>query len=355
MGINKEDILSALSLVEDPDLKRDLVSLGMIKDLTFNEDEIRFTLELTTPACPMKDMLVRACKNAISMKVDSNVSVDINVTSRSNSTLLRGGLLKEVKNIIAISSGKGGVGKSTAAVNLALALKSMGAEVGLMDADIYGPSIPTLLDLGRVDVNVEEKEGKTIISPVEYEGIKVFSIGFMVKPEEPLVWRGPMLTSILRQFAGDVQWGALDYLIVDLPPGTGDVQISLSQMLDITGSLVITTPDKLAVADVRKAISMWTMPALNIPLLGILENMSYFQNEEGSKYYLYGKGGGDILSKEFNLDLLGRVPLYEHGDVKIGGLVNSNTELLQLFTEIAGKIVSEISILNSRTANEHAN
>lgn len=353
MEINQENILSALSLVEDPDLKKDLVSLGMIKDLNFSNDEIDFTLELTTPACPMKDMLVRACKNAISMKVDSTVNVNINVTSRSNSKLLRGGLLKGVKNIVAISSGKGGVGKSTVAVNLALTLEKMGAKVGLMDADIYGPSIPTLLNLGRVDVKMVEENGKTVISPVLYGGMKVFSIGFMVQPEEPLVWRGPMLTSILRQFAEDVEWGELDYLIVDLPPGTGDVQLSLSQMLDITGSLVVTTPDKLAVADVRKAISMWIMPALNIPILGLLENMSYFQNVDGNKYYLYGKGGGNILSEEFSLDLVGRVPLYEHEENKIGGLVDTNSELLQIFTEIAGKIVSEISILNSKTANEH--
>lgn len=354
MGISRESILDALSLVEDPDLKKDLVTLGMIKDLNFDKNSIDFTLELTTPACPMKDMLVNACKNAISIQIDSTIDVNINVTSRTNSTKIRQGALQGVKNIIAVSSGKGGVGKSTVAVNLALTLEKLGAKVGLMDADIYGPSVPTLLGLGRTEVKMREEQGRTIISPVETKGIKVFSIGFMVKPEEPLVWRGPMLTSILRQFAGDVEWGELDYLIVDLPPGTGDVQISLSQMLDLTGSIVVTTPDKLAVADVRKAISMWTMPAMNIPVLGLLENMSFFESNNGEKYYLYGKGGGDILSSEFNLGILGRIPLFEHQDEQLGGLVNSNTELLQLFTEIAGRIVSEISISNSKSANEHA-
>lgn len=350
--MTSKEILKALSHVEDPDLKKDIVTLGMVKELVFDEKKIAFELELTTPACPMKDVLVRACKNAISMMVDKNIEVEIEVTSRTTSSVLRKGALKGIKNILAVSSGKGGVGKSTVALNLALSLAESGARVGLMDADIYGPSIPTLLNLGNVDIEMETEGEKTIMVPVDCQGLKVFSIGFLVQPDEPLVWRGPMLTAVLRQFANDVKWGELDYLIVDLPPGTGDVQISLAQMLEFTGNVIVTTPQELSTADVRKAISMWQIPSLQIPILGIVENMSFFKSPEGKDYYIFGNGGGEVLQKETNFPLLAKIPIFEPNGAENRSLMTYNPILKEMYNDLTGNLVSAMAILNNENGND---
>ena len=247
--LSREAILSALSQVEDPDLKKDLVTLGMIEKLEITDKVVSFDLILTTPACPMKDMLVNACKTAIKYMVDQEAIINIRVDSRVSQNVRPNNVLPNVKHVIAVASGKGGVGKSTLSATLALGLSHLGAKVGLLDADIYGPSVPTLFNV-HVSPQMIEVDGKQRMLPVESHGLKLLSIGFMTAPGQAVVWRGPMISSAFKQFIHDVEWGDLDYLIVDLPPGTGDVQITLAQQAPLTGVVVVTTPQEMALADV---------------------------------------------------------------------------------------------------------
>ncbi len=308
--LSKDKILHALSHVEDPDLKKDLVTLGMIEKLEFGPEEISFDLVLTTPACPMKDMLVQACKNAIRVMVDPNIPVRIYATSRVQQQEENEHYLKGVKHIIAVGSGKGGVGKSTVAASLALNLASMGAKVGLLDADIYGPSVPTLFGVHEAP-EMREVEGKNLMVPLERQGIKLLSIGFLTAPGQAVVWRGPMVSSALKQLLQDVDWGDLDYLIVDLPPGTGDVQISLAQSAPLSGVVIVTTPQEMALADARRAIDMFQLPGIAKPILGIVENMSYFTPDDApdKRYYLFGQGGGKQLAEAHQVPLLAEIPM----------------------------------------------
>lgn len=331
----KQDILKALAYVEDPDLKKDLVTLNMIRDLKIEGDTVAFDLVLTTPACPMKDMLTNACKNAIATMVDASLKVNIHVTSDVTSQRTDNTTLKGIRNILAVASGKGGVGKSTVAVNLAKSLRDAGAKVGILDADIHGPSIPTLL-------NAEEQrpvvEGDKMF-PVVKDEIELMSIGFLVPKQQAIVWRGPMLASALKQFSNDVMWSALDYLIVDLPPGTGDVHLSLVQQIPLTGVVMVTKPDRVSVSDTRKAIDMFTNPQLKQNIFGIVENMSYFKPEEGGmEYHLFGEGGGDDLATEFQIDLLGKVPIVEPSKPEA---------MYAAYKELAGKLAQKVSILNA--------
>ena len=308
--LSKDKILHALSHVEDPDLKKDLVTLGMIEKLEFGPEEISFDLVLTTPACPMKDMLVQACKNAIRVMVDPNIPVRIYATSRVQQQKENEHYLKGVKHIIAVGSGKGGVGKSTVAASLALNLASLGAKVGLLDADIYGPSVPTLFGVQEAP-EMREVEGKNLMVPLERQGIKMLSIGFLTAPGQAVVWRGPMVSSALKQLLQDVDWGDLDYLIVDLPPGTGDVQISLAQSAPLSGVVIVTTPQEMALADARRAIDMFQLPGIAKPILGIVENMSYFTPDDApdKRYYLFGQGGGKQLAEAHQVPLLAEIPM----------------------------------------------
>ena len=311
MATNSE-IFKALSTVIDPDFKKDLVTLNMIKDLEIEGDKISFTIELTTPACPLKDQLESDCRQAIAQRVSKDLDVTVNFSSKVTSLRnLKEEILPNVKNIIAVASGKGGVGKSTIAANLALGLARRGARVGLLDADIHGPSIPTMLGIRDVKPGVEQVGDKHKILPVDVDGLKVLSIGLLVDELQAVVWRGPMVSSALRQFVSDVIWGELDYLIMDLPPGTGDVHLTMAQMAPITGSIIVTTPQEVAAADARKAISMFRMESIDIPILGIVENMAFFEPEElpGKKYYLFGKDGGRKLARQFNIPFLGELPL----------------------------------------------
>lgn len=356
MSITRDGILKALSNVDDPDLKKDIVTLGMVKSLEFDEQKISFELELTTPACPMKDLLVNACKNAIRLMVSQTAEVKIQVTSRVTTSRNSAEVLSEVKNIIAVASGKGGVGKSTVAALLALALKRKGASVGLLDADIYGPSVPTLFQAHEAPEMIE-KEGKQWMIPQEKIGIKLLSIGMMTKPDQAIVWRGPMISSAFKQFINDVAWGALDYLIIDLPPGTGDVQITLSQAVPLTGVVVVTTPQKVAVADARRAVSMFTMPALNVPVLGILENMSWFTPTDApnKRYTLFGEGGGEQLASEFALPFLGQLPfLPEIGTQGDQGQLDQGDTIMQAFEIAASEIARQVSIENSKKLGNFA-
>ncbi|NTE05209.1 Mrp/NBP35 family ATP-binding protein [Agrobacterium tumefaciens] len=357
MQITPQQVLDALKNVEDPDLKRDLVTLNMIKDLKITDQHISFTLELTTPACPMKEMLKNACNNAIKHFVSATAEISINVTSRVTQPV-NSSSLDNIKNIILVSSGKGGVGKSTVSSNLAVVLAKDGAKVGLIDADIYGPSVPTMFDLVDAKPGAEETaDGKTKIIPVEKYGIKILSLGFFADPGQPVPWRGPMASNAVKQLFNDTNWGELDYLIVDLPPGTGDIHITITQSFPISGAVVVTTPQQVALADTHKGLAMFKMPGINIPILGVVENMSYFTPEElpENKYYIFGKGGGTKLAERFDVPFLGEIPIIqsisEAGDSGKPVALNQNPLLDVIFGNIASKIAQQISINNAQMMN----
>lgn len=355
--ITEEQILSALRNVEDPDLKKDLVTLNMIKDVKIADRQVAFTLELTTPACPMKEMLKNACTNAIKHFVAADAEISINITSRVTKPMDTS-QLKDIKNIILVSSGKGGVGKSTVASNLAVTLAANGAKVGLIDADIYGPSVPIMFGLVGAKPSARETEdGKTLILPIEKYGIKLLSLGFFADPDQPVPWRGPMASNAIKQLFNDADWGELDYLIVDLPPGTGDIHITVTQSFPIAGAVIVTTPQQVALADTRKGLAMFKMPGINIPVLGVVENMSYFTPEElpNNKYYIFGKNGGQELAAQFDVPFLGEIPLVQSitaaGDSGTPVAMDKQSVLALAFNDIAGKIAQQISINNSQTVN----
>jgi len=354
MNFSKEEIVQALRHVLDPDLKKDIISLGMVENIVLKDNAIEFTLVLTTPACPLKDELSRACEEALRRYVSGELSVRINFESRITSKRRdTKEILPQVKNIICVASGKGGVGKSTIAVNLALALAQNGNKAGLIDADIHGPSIPVMLGLKGKRPEIREHNGKPMIVPIEQYGIKVVSIGFLVDERQAVVWRGPMVSSALRQFFTDCIWGELDYLVLDLPPGTGDIHLTLVQTLPVTGAIVVTTPQEVALADARKAIGMFRMPAINVPVIGIVENMSYFTPPElpQNKYYLFGKGGGQKIAGEYELPLLGEIPIVE--EIRAGGdsgkpaVLSDNPVIVTAFKNFAANCERFIAIRNS--------
>ena len=347
MNITPKEILQALSHVDDPDLKKDIVTLGMVRNINIIENKVSFDLVLTTPACPMKEMLENACRNSLKHFISQDLNIHVNVTSEVKNNTAMQGALSKVKNIIAVASGKGGVGKSTVSLSLAKMLSNSGAKVGLMDADIYGPSQPILTGTESYQPDSVEVEGKSIMKAAEVDGIKVFSIGYLVKSNEPVAWRGPMLSSAIRQFVQDVNWGELDYLIIDLPPGTGDVQITLCQAVKITGAVVVTTPQKIAVADARRALQMFRMQGLNVPVLGIVENMAWFETQElpGKQFYIFGKGGAQTLAEESGVPLLGSVPIFEDlSSDKHQGNILQNNPALSYFNDIAGNLVRSLAI-----------
>jgi ATP-binding protein involved in chromosome partitioning len=357
MIISNEQVLAALRNVEDPDLKKDLVTLNMIKDLKIEDKNINFTLELTTPACPMKDMLKNACLNAIKHFVDPEANILINITSRVTKPV-DSSQLNNIKNIILVSSGKGGVGKSTVASNLAISLAVDGAKVGLIDADIYGPSVPTMFGLLDAKPNARETEtGKTLILPIEKYGIKLLSLGFFADPNQPVPWRGPMASNAIKQLFNDADWGELDYLVVDLPPGTGDIHITITQSFPIAGAVIVTTPQQVALADTRKGLMMFRMPGINIPVLGVIENMAYFTPAElpENKYYIFGKNGGRELAQAFDVPFLGEIPIVqsitEAGDNGTPIALNPDSPLSGIFAELAGRVAQQVSINNGVTVN----
>jgi len=352
MSYNQSDILKALSTVEDPDLKRDLVSLNMIKDVKAEAKKVSFTVVLTTPACPLKEKIRQDCEDAVRKVVDDQVEIDIYMTSSVTSLRDNAPLLPGVKNIIAVASGKGGVGKSTVTTNLAVALAQSGAKVGLIDADIYGPSIPTMFNCEHEQPTVKQVNGKNIIIPIEQYGVKLISIGFLTPADGAVVWRGPMASSALKQFFADADWGNLDYLLIDLPPGTSDIHLTLVQTVPVTGAVVVTTPQKVALADVRRGIGMFKQPQINVPVLGIVENMAYFTPEElpGNKYYIFGKDGGKSLAEKYNVPLLGQIPLVqsirESGDSGLPAALKGGPTA-EAFKSLAETLARQIAIRNA--------
>jgi len=311
--VSKEQILQALSKVIDPDFKQDLVSLGMIKDVHVAGQKISFTVELTTPACPLKEIIRRDCEQVIHNEIGQEYEVEIHMSSNVTTTRDHTPTLPEVKNIIAIASGKGGVGKSTVTANLAVALAKTGAKVGLIDADIFGPSMPTMFNCENEQPTVVEKNGRNMIVPVEQYGVKLISIGFLSPADNAIVWRGPMASSALKQFITEADWGELDYLLIDLPPGTSDIHLTLVQTIPVTGAVLVTTPQKVALADAIKGFQMFKQPQINVPVLGIVENMAYFTPLElpDNKYFIFGKDGGKRLADQYKVPLLGQIPLVE--------------------------------------------
>lgn len=353
MTLSKKTILTALSQVIDPDLKKDLVTLNMIDELKVDGKKVTFTLVLTTPACPLKEELKQACIDAIHTHVDHEAEIDIRLSSKvTTSRNMEDTLLKDVRNIIAVASGKGGVGKSTVAVNLAVSLARTGAKVGLIDADIYGPSIPMMMGLQGEHPDGYEKDGKMVIYPLEKYGIKLISIGFFVDQSKALIWRGPMASNALKQLFTDVDWGELDYMVIDLPPGTGDIPLTLVQSFPITGAIVVTTPQQVAIADVRKAADMFHNDQIRIPILGLVENMSYFipPDDPEKKYLIFGAGGGQTFAAEIHTTLLGQIPIVtaisDSGDSGCPVATNHTSPVTAAFDHLAEKVAQQVTIHN---------
>jgi ATP-binding protein involved in chromosome partitioning len=349
-----QDILEALGTVREPDLGKDLVTLNMIKDISIEGRSVSFTLVLTTPACPLKELMRRDCEAAIRKKSGGDVSVNVRFTADTSSSRTDGkALLSNVKNIIAVVSGKGGVGKSTVAANLALALAEGGAKVGLMDADIYGPSVPIMFGVRGDRPLMTEADGKQKIVPLEKFGIKLISMGLLVDDRSAVVWRGPMVSSAIRQFVSDVHWGELDYLVIDMPPGTGDIHLTLVQTVPVTGALVVTTPQDVALADARKAIAMFGQAQIRVPIIGLVENMAWFTPAElpENRYYIFGNGGGRKLADQFDLPFLGEIPIVqgirEGGDQGVPAMVGDDKVTKEAFKKFAENAIRSIAMRNA--------
>jgi len=351
-----EQIVNALKNVIDPDLQKNLVSLGMIENIVTGDNTVSFKLVLTTPACPLREKLKNDCIEAVKKYVDSSLDVRVEVSSKVKTNPQvsdKTAILPQVKNIILIASGKGGVGKSTVSVNMAISLAKTGAKVGLIDADIYGPSIPMMFNLSNQKPEAFEKDGVVKVLPFEKFGIKLISIGFFVDPEKALIWRGPMASNALKQLFTDVEWGELDYLIIDTPPGTGDIHLTLVQTLDVAGVAIVTTPQNVALADARKAINMFRADGIKVPVLGLIENMSYFVPAElpENKYYIFGKDGGSKLAAEMKIPLLGQIPIVqsicESGDAGEPIAAMENNIVEKSFVMLAEKLTQQLSIWNA--------
>jgi ATP-binding protein involved in chromosome partitioning len=350
-----EEILKALGNVQEPDLKKDLVTLNMVRDIVIGDNKVGFTIVLTTPACPMKELIRRDCERAIHEHVDEGLEVVVDFTANTSSIRVDlTSVLPGVKNIIAVVSGKGGVGKSTVAANLALALSQQGAKVGLMDADIYGPSVPIMFGVRGQRPLMENIDGKDKIVPLEQHGIKLISIGLLVDEKSAVVWRGPMASSAIRQFVTDVHWGELDYLVIDMPPGTGDIHLTLVQTIPVTGAVVVTTPQEVALSDAKKAISMFSQAQTKVPIIGLVENMAWFTPAElpDSKYYIFGKDGGKHLADQLDMNFLGQIPLVqsirEGGDKGAPAMLGGDAQTQKAFSAFAAETVRAIAVANAK-------
>ncbi|MFO0358394.1 MAG: Mrp/NBP35 family ATP-binding protein [Sphingobacteriaceae bacterium] len=361
MEITVEKVLDALRYVDDPDLKKDLVTLNMVKDVVVNGKNVSFTVVLTTPACPMKDMIHNACMNAVLHYVAKDANVKINMTANVTSKKEKDETtLRDVKNIIAVASGKGGVGKSTVAANLALGLARQGAKVGIVDADIYGPSQHIMFGVENDAPGPGQFNGVSKMKPVESYGVKINSVGFLAGPNQAIALRGPMASKALSQLFYDTVWGELDYLIVDLPPGTGDIQISLCSQVKLTGAIVVCTPQPVAISDARKGIALFQLPAINVPVLGLVENMAWFTPEElpNNKYFIFGKDGVKHLSEEMNIPLLAQIPLVqsirEGADEGKPSVMEKDTPQALSFIELAQNVAQQVAIKNAELVESHA-
>ncbi|MBI1805431.1 MAG: iron-sulfur cluster carrier protein ApbC [Ignavibacteria bacterium] len=344
-SLTESNVLDALRVVKDPDLHRDIVALNFVKDISIADRNVSFKIELTTPSCPVRDELKADAERAVRDQIEgvNNVAIEMTSNVRTNPTQQRASLLPGVKNTIAVASGKGGVGKSTVAVNLAVSLAMDGAKVGLLDADIYGPSIPLMMGVNDRPQLVNQK-----LLPLDAHGVKVMSIGFLVDPMQAVIWRGPMVSGAVKQFMSDVNWGELDYLIFDLPPGTGDIHLTLVQTIPLSGAIVVTTPQDISLADARKAHKMFEK--VNVPVLGIIENMSYHICANcGHREEIFSTGGGEKASKELGSPFLGAIPIYT--PIRVGGdigkpivVMEPNAEQSKMIRQIARNMAAQVSI-----------
>ena len=352
MQLTKDNILKTLSRVQDPDLKKDLVTLGMIQKIEINGNKVSFNVVLTTPACPLKEVIKNNCLEVLEEDFGKEPEWELFMTSLVTTVRDAAPVLPQVKNIIAIASGKGGVGKSTTAVNLAVSLAKTGAKVGLIDADISGPSIPTMFNVEAEQPAVKKVGDKNIIIPIEQYGVKLMSIGFLTPVYSAVVWRGPMASSALKQFISDVDWGELDYLLIDLPPGTSDIHLTMVQTVPVTGAVIVTTPQKVALTDANKGLSMFRQPQINVPILGVIENMAYFTPEElpDNKYYLFGKEGGRKLAEKYDVPFLGEIPIVqsirESGDSGYPVVLKDGITQ-ESYMKLAEEIARQIAIRNA--------
>ncbi|HEY3306666.1 MAG TPA: Mrp/NBP35 family ATP-binding protein [Candidatus Binatia bacterium] len=356
--ISKETVLDALKKVQDPELHRDIVSLGMVKNLDVADGKVKFTVELTTPACPLRETIDADCKKALAAVGIQDLEISFGAQVRgSKSGAGQTDLLPTVKNVVLVAAGKGGVGKSTVAANLAVALKKHGATVGLLDADIYGPSVPIIMGVKDHPEQIPVNGGFKLKPPLAH-GLPVMSIGFFLERDQAVIWRGPMLGKALQQLMADVLWGALDYLIVDMPPGTGDVQITFSQQLKVSAALLVATPQEVALADVIRAKSMFDK--VMIPIVGIVENMSYFICDGcGKKHEIFSRGGAERAAGRFNIPFLGEIPitptLREGGDMGVPILIQEpNSEVSKIFMDIAAKLAGQLSVVSEAARKAQA-
>jgi ATP-binding protein involved in chromosome partitioning len=356
MSVSKAAILDALANVQEPDLKKDIVTLNLVKIIRAEGNQIELEVKVSNPAMHAKQRMREACVFAIQRVLGNEFEVKVHVEAISGEE--RSGELRRilpgVKHIIAVASGKGGVGKSTVSSNLAAGLASLGHKVGLLDADIYGPSVPTMFDVVLEKPRLIEVDGKQVMTPVEAHGVKVLSIGFFTEGDQAVVWRGPMATKALNQMITDVEWGELDYMVVDLPPGTGDVHLSIVQTLPISAVVVVSTPQEVALVDARKGIAMFQLPAVNIPVLGLVENMSRFTPAElpENKYFIFGEGGTKRLAESLNLPVLGEIPLIqsirEAGDVGRPSVLQDNTTAARYWQSFLINFEKELRLLPFR-------
>jgi ATP-binding protein involved in chromosome partitioning len=347
--LTEASVLEALRLVKDPDLNRDIVTLNFVKDLEISDGNVSFTIELTTPACPVRDQLKSAAEKAIRDTITGVGTIDVGMTSKvvAHDNKQKESVLPGVKNTIAVASGKGGVGKSTVAVNLAVALAQEGAAVGLVDADVYGPSIPLMMGIKPGD---RPRVHNQRLQPMENWGVKLMSIGFLVDPMQAVIWRGPMASGAVKQFMSDVDWGELDYLIFDLPPGTGDIQLTLVQTIPLTGAVIVTTPQDISLADARKGYVMFEK--VNVPILGIVENMSYYICSHcGQREEIFDNGGGKKAADELGVPFLGEIPIYTNirisGDIGKPIAADTSKPQRDMYMHVARNMAAQVSIRNA--------
>lgn len=354
MDFQEKDILEALGYVIEPDLKKDIITLNLVSNIAVENNVIKFDLQINNPAMHNKKRIIEACELHLTKVLKTPITAEINFSAIPKAPEMpkSSKVLPQVKNIIAIASGKGGVGKSTVTANLAVALAQKGYKVGLVDADIYGPSMPLMFNVEGERPQSVDVNGKNLIQPIESYGVKLLSIGFFAGTDQAVVWRGPMATKALSQLFTEANWGELDYMLIDLPPGTGDIHLSLVQTVAVTGAVVVSTPQKVALIDARKAVGMFKLSQINVPVLGFIENMAYFTPEElpNNKYYIFGKDGLKELAEKEGLPLLGEIPLVqsvrEAGDVGRPAVLQENTPQSKAFLAFADKVIEQVELRN---------
>lgn len=363
MSYTVDQVLGALSQVKYPETDKDLVALNMVESIKVEANKVSFSIVLPSSNNPFKKSLERACKDAIHQKLSADIEVDILMTAKVTVGRLdtkapagKPQVLPGVKNIIAVASGKGGVGKSTMASNLAVGLAKTGAKVGLLDADIFGPSQPKMFGVEDERPEIKKIAGKDVIVPIEKYGVKMLSIAFFVAKEDALIWRGSMATSALKQLINDAEWGELDYMVLDLPPGTSDIHLTIVQEVPVTGAVIVSTPQDVAVADAVKGIGMFRADKINVPILGLVENMSWFTPEElpDNKYYIFGKDGGKLLADRFGLDLMGQVPIVqsirENADNGTPAILVEGSIMEKELMKFVNKVIESVAFRNANTA-----